>query len=317
MSDLIIALPSKGRLKEQADAWLADCGFRVEAEGGERGYRARLKNLPGAEVRLLSAGDIATALHAGEVHIGLTGEDLLREEGEAMDQRVMLVRALGFGRADLVVAAPQSWIDVETMADVADVAHSFLARTGQRLRVATKYDVQTRGFFAAKGVDEYRIVESGGATEGAPASGYAELVVDITTTGATLAANNLKIIRDGVILKSQAQLAASLGCTWNRAGLDVLRRLLSVLEARARGRELYSLRWPVEQQTAAEAAAASFLSKGAALRVDGLLAPGGQLFDIAAALAAADVGPVSVTRPDYVFEAASPAVDALAARLGL
>lgn len=316
MSDLIIALPSKGRLKEQADAWLADCGFRVEADGGERGYRARLKNLPGAEIRLLSAGDIAAALYAGEVHIGLTGEDLLREEGEAMDQRVMLVRALGFGRADLVVAAPQSWIDVESMADVADVAHSFLARTGQRLRVATKYDVQTRAFFAAKGVDEYRIVESGGATEGAPAAGYAELVVDITTTGATLAANNLKIIRDGVILKSQAQLAASLGSTWNRAGLDVLRRLLSVLEARARGRELYSLRWPVEQQAAAETAAASFLSKGAALRADGLLAPGGQLFDIAAALAAADVGPVSVTRPDYVFEATSPAVDALAARLG-
>ena len=184
-----------------------------------------------------------------------------------MDQRVMPVRALGFGRADLVVAAPQSWIDVETMADVADVAHSFLARTGQRLRVATKYDVQTRAFFAAKGVDEYRIVESGGATEGAPAAGYAELVVDITTTGATLAANNLKIIRDGVILKSQAQLAASLGCTWNRAGLDILRQLLSVLEVRARGRELYSLRWPVEQQQAAEAAVASFLAKGAALRV--------------------------------------------------
>ena len=317
MSDLIIALPSKGRLKEQADAWLADCGFRVEAEGGERGYRARLKNLPGAEVRLLSAGDIAAALHAGEVHIGLTGEDLLREEGEAMDRRVMLVRALGFGRADLVVAAPQSWIDVDSMADVADVAHSFLARTGQRLRVATKYDVQTRAFFAAKGVDEYRIVESGGATEGAPAAGYAELVVDITTTGATLAANNLKIIRDGVILKSQAQLAASLGAPWTRGGLAILRRLLSVLEARARGRELYSLRWPVEQQGVAEAAAAPFLAKGAALRVDGLLAPGGQLFDIAAALAAAEVGPVSVTRPDYVFEAASPAVDALAARLGL
>jgi len=90
-----------------------------------------------------------------------------------------------------------------------------------------------------------------------------------------------------------------------------------VLEARARGRELYSLRWPVEQQQAAEAAVASFLAKGAALRVDGLLAPGGQLLDISTALAAADVGPVSVTRPDYVFEAASPAVDALAARLGL
>ena len=133
----------------------------------------------------------------------------------------MLLRPLGFGRADLVVAAPKSWIDVDTMADVEEVAHDFLARTGRRLRVATKYLVQTRAFFARHGVVDYRIVEFGGATEGAPAAGAAELIVDITTTGATLAANGLKILSDGLILKSQAQLAASLKASWTaRAGRD-------------------------------------------------------------------------------------------------
>jgi len=314
---LIIALPSKGRLKEQAEAWLGDCGFRLEIDGGERGYRASLKGLPGAEVRLLSASDIAHSVDTGEVHLGLTGEDLLRERGGDVDGRVMLLRALGFGRADLIVAAPQSWIDVETMADIDDVAHLYLARTGRRLRVATKYHVQTRSFFAAKGVADYRIVESLGATEGAPAAGAAELVVDITTTGATLAANNLKILKDGVILKSQAQLAASLIASWSEAQLAVLTRLMSVIEARASGRGQCALRWPAEQDAAAERAVAAWIEKGASRRSDGVLVREADLFEVTSALSAAGVGPVSVTRPDYVFEATCAPVLKLRTRLGL
>jgi ATP phosphoribosyltransferase len=313
---LIFALPSKGRLKEQAEAWLADAGFRLEADGGERGYRARIRELPEVEVRLLSAGDIAAALTDGEVHLGVTGEDVLRERTPVLEDRVGLLRALGFGRADLVVAAPQSWIDVDAMADVEEVAHLYLARSGRRLRVATKYDRQTRAFFAAHGVVDYRIVESSGATEGAPAAGAAELVVDITTTGATLAANNLKILSDGVILKSEAQLAASLHAAWTGEQLGSLRKLMSVVEARARGRALAALRWPPEFDAEAEAATAPFLERGGSRRSEGLLVPERMLFEAAAALSAAGVGPVSVTRPDYVFEATSPAVEALAKRVG-
>jgi ATP phosphoribosyltransferase len=313
---LVIALPSKGRLKEQTEAWLGECGFRLDVEGGERGYRAALKGLPGAEVRLLSAGDIAAAIDAGDVQLGLTGEDLLRERPAGVDGRVMLLRPLGFGRADLVVAAPQSWIDVEAMADVEEVAHLYLARTGKRLRVATKYLAQTRAFFARHGVVDYRIVESLGATEGAPAAGSAELVVDITTTGATLAANNLKILKNGVILKSQAQLAASLRADWTVDQIATLERLLSVVEARARAKGLAALRWPVEQDEAAAKAVAPFLARGAVRRADGLLVASAELFDAAAALAAAGVGAVSVTRLDYVFEPKSDAVEALKARLG-
>ena len=322
MSDpLILAIPSKGRLKEQVDAWLADCGFALEADGGERGYHARLRGLPHAEVRLMSAADIAAALDAGDIHVGVTGEDLLREggslsHGPGASDRVMLLRALGFGRANLVVAAPQSWIDVDSMTDVEEVAHLFLARTGGRLRVATKYPVQTRAFFAARGVADYRIVESGGATEGAPAAGLAELVVDITTTGATLAANNLKIVADGVILHSQAQLAAALRAPWDAARLATMRRLASAAEARARARRLVALRWPAEAEGVAQAAAAPWLDRGAARQANGLLAPEDALLDIAAALGQAGVGPVSVTRPHYVFEAACEAADRLAARVG-
>ncbi|HEY1751788.1 MAG TPA: ATP phosphoribosyltransferase, partial [Caulobacteraceae bacterium] len=231
---LILALPSKGRQKEPAEAWLADCGLPVRAVGGERGYQARLDGLEGVEVRLISAGEIAGALMAGEVHLGVTGEDLVRELAHDVTERVMLLQALGFGRADLVVAAPKSWIDVDSMADVDEVAHLYLARTGRRLRVATKYLTQTRAFFARHGITDYRIVESGGATEGAPAAGAAELIADITTTGATLAANGLKVLSDGLILASQAQLAASLSANWDEARLSVARRLLGVLEARAR-----------------------------------------------------------------------------------
>ena len=310
---LVLAFPSKGRLKEQAEAWLGECGLKLEAVGGVRGYRAAISGLPGLQVQLLSAGDIATALDSGEVHLGVTGEDLLRERGEDLDQRVMLLRALGFGRADLIVAAPQSWIDVDSMADIDEVAVAYLARTGRRLRVATKYMSQTRAFFARHGIADYRIVESSGATEGAPASGAAELVVDITTTGATLAANSLKIIGDGVILKSQAQLAASLSAGWTQPQLSLLRRFLGIVEAKARARGLATVIWPTEHDTAAQQVCAPFIAEGATARVNGLLVSSQQLFDLTTALAESGIGPVTVTRPDYVFEADCPAAEALAA----
>jgi ATP phosphoribosyltransferase len=221
--------------------------------------------------------------------------------------------ALGFGRADLVVAAPRSWIDVETMADVDDIAHDILARTGRRLRVATKYPGQTRAFFAQRGVADYRIVDSGGATEGAPAAGLAELIVDITTTGATLAANGLKVLSDGLILRSEARLAASPGAEWNRDHLALARRLLAVLEARSRGRTIASLVWPAAQDHPARAAIAAFAQASDAERANGALIARADLYAAMEALAGAGVGPVSVTQPAYVFEGRVEAADRLTA----
>ena len=272
---------------------------------------------------LLSTADIAAGLDQGDLHVGIIGEDLMRERGGDVDQRIMLLRPLGFGRADLVVAAPQSWIDVEDMADIDDVAAAFLARTGRRMRVATKYLVQTRAFFARHGVVDYRIVESSGATEGAPAAGAAELIVDITTTGATLEANGLKILADGLILKSQAQLAASLGASWTADQLGSVRRLLSVVEARARARSAKAgLASPGRQRgprrrnggdrsrylAEAARAGARKWAVGARSAISST-SP--------AALAEAKVGPVSVDRPEFAFEPVSIAADMLAERLGL
>lgn len=296
---LILAVPSKGRLKEQVEAWLADCRLDLAAAGGARGYAGALKGLPDVHVRLVSAGEIAEALDAGDVHLGVTGEDLLRERGGEVDQRVLLLRPLGFGRADLVVAVPKSWLDVDDMADLEEVAHDILARTGRRMRVATKYLVQTRAFFARHGVADYRIVESGGATEGAPAAGVAELVVDITTTGSTLAANGLKVLSNGVILKSQAQLMASLRASWTTEQLATAERFLRIVEARAAALQTASLVWP----------------GGADGEVTRERLPLSEVAAAAAELTARGLGPVSSYRSDFVFQTDSPSFEALRARV--
>ena len=313
---LIIAVPSKGRLKEQVDNWLADCGLSLRASGGSRGYSAALDGFPDVQVRLASAADIASALTSGDIHLGVTGEDLLREAGEEAKPKVMLLEALGFGRADLVVAAPRSWVDVDTMADIEDVAHLYLARTGRRMRVATKYLTQTRAFLARHGIVDYRIAESGSATEGAPVSGSAELVVDITSTGATLAANGLKMLADGLILKSQAHLAAAVTRAWTPEHVATARRLLTIFEARARAKTVVGLTWPEEHDLVARAALEGQVPVGRDGRPQGGLIPRAALFGAASALGSAGVGPVSVDQPIYVFDAACPAADRLAAAVG-
>jgi len=312
---LIIAVPSKGRLKEQVEGWLADCGIPLQVSGGARGYVASLRGAPDVQVRLLSAGDIADALASGEIHMGVTGEDLLRETGPELDSRVLLLRPLGFGRADLVVAAPKSWLDVETMADLEEVAHDFLARTGRRMRVATKYLAQTRAFFARHGVVDYRITESGGATEGAPATGAAELVVDITTTGATLQANGLKVLADGLILKSQAQLAASLKATWDKVQLAAAEQVLRVVEARASALTSATLVWPATGATEEARVVDGLVAAGGSRRPNGLLVEAKNVAKAAATLTAAGLGPVTAATPDFVFDVECPPFEALKERI--
>ncbi len=203
----IIAIPSKGRLMEEAEKLFSEAGFEIERTGDARGYRGQLRGIDGVEVAFLSAGEIAHRLGDRSVHMGVTGIDLLREYITDTDDKIDLVRRLNFGQADVIVAVPECWLDVDTMADLNEVSERFYARHKHRLRVATKYLNVTRRFFARKGVTGYRTVESLGATEGAPASGQAEIIVDITSTGSTLKANNLKILKDGVILRSEACLS--------------------------------------------------------------------------------------------------------------
>jgi ATP phosphoribosyltransferase len=230
MAALILAIPSKGRLKDNCNDWFAAAGVAMEHTVGARGYRASFAGLPDIEVMLLSAGEIASSLLAGDIHLGITGEDLLREEAPELTGRMHLIKPLGFGFADVVVAVSRYWVDVATMADLDDVCAAYAQTHRRRLRVATKYAQLTRGFFAQARISDYRIVPSAGATEGAPAAGIAEVIVDITTTGATLRDNGLKVLDDGVILKSQAQLAASLTADWSTGAREACETLLTKLD---------------------------------------------------------------------------------------
>lgn len=237
MSQLILAVPSKGRLEESASALFTKAGIGLN-RAGARGYTGTIQGIEQIEVQYLSASEIAARLADGSIHFGITGEDLLREEVPDLDSAVQLVLGLGFGRADVVVAIPDGWVDVRTMADLAEVAAEFRAKHAKRLRVATKYTNLTADFFAEHGVTDYKLVESFGATEAAPNSGAAEAIVDITSTGATLVANQLRIPDDGVMLQSEANLAASLKANWDETERAASKRLLSRLAAYNRAQEL-------------------------------------------------------------------------------
>jgi ATP phosphoribosyltransferase len=214
---LILAIPSKGRLMEDAAATLARAGLVVQKTGSDRGYRGEVEGLHDIDVAFVSAAEIADQLRSGKVHLGITGEDLIREHVVAADERVDWLARLGFGHADVVVAVPRCWLDVATMSDLREMAQGFRRRHERRLRVATKYMKLTRGFFKQRGVADYLVVESLGATEGTPASGTADLIVDITSTGSTLRANGLKVLSDGLILRSEANLILSKCAPWSDA----------------------------------------------------------------------------------------------------
>lgn len=224
---LVFALPSKGRLMSQAIELLGGAGLNIKKTGDERGYQGEVVELPDVDVTFISASEIAWYLKTGKAHLGITGEDLVRERISDYTTRVDFVKPLGFGFADVVVAVPNCWIDVRQMSDLDEIADRFRAEHGRWFRVATKYINLTRGFFAERGVTDYRIVESLGATEGTPASGTADIIVDITTTGATLKANHLRILDDGTILKSQANLVASNEAEWTPQTRQILNEIIA------------------------------------------------------------------------------------------
>jgi len=239
---LIVAVPAKGRLQENAEAFFMRAGLPLIKPRGARDYRGAVSGLDDVEVAYLSASEITTQLAAGAVHLGVTGEDLVREMIPNADKRAVLIEGLGFGFANVVVAVPQAWIDVRTMADVDDVATAFRHHHDRKMRVATKYINLTREFFSSHGVIDYRIVESSGATEGAPAAGTAEMIVDITTSGATLSANGLKVVEDGTILRSQANLVAARNASWGKTERDLARVILDRVAAQARARAFREVR---------------------------------------------------------------------------
>jgi len=296
MSHLKFAIPSKGRLKDNCESWLRSCGFRVRQLGGNRGYRAELSGVADVDMVLLSAREIAQGLISGELHIGVTGEDLLNDLSTDLTRDAYVMKRLGFGGADVIVAVPQAWLDVDTMADLEAAGAAFRTHHGRRLRVATKYMALTRRFFAEKSVGEYRLVESAGATEAAPAAGTAEVIVDITSTGATLKANGLKILKDGVMLKSQAALAGSKTAQWTDDAQQSLRALLDNVEARsaADGHVTLVAAQPIPSAHAQRENINLINEREARCTI-------AAASDIARRLAAAGLGPVEIRGSDFIF----------------
>ncbi|WP_138934724.1 ATP phosphoribosyltransferase [Roseovarius arcticus] len=201
-----LGVPSKGRLMEKTFDWFGARGVTLGRTGSDREYAGIVEGAGDVELVLLSAGEIPRELAAGRIHLGVTGTDLVRETLAGWEGRVEPLAELGFGHADLVLAVPNAWVDVGTLDDLDAVAAAFRAAHGHRLRIATKYHRLVRDFLRVHGVADYRLVDSQGATEGTVKNETAEAIADITSTGDTLRANHLKLLDDGVILRSQATL---------------------------------------------------------------------------------------------------------------
>ena len=226
---LKLGVPSKGRLMEKTFSWFEKRGITLSRSGSDREYAGKVEGIDGVSLILLSAGEIPRELAAGRIHMGVTGIDLVQEKLPRWEQQVEQVSLLGFGKADLIIATPACWVDVDTLDDLDAAAAAFRKNHGHRLRIATKYHRLVREFLTDAGVADYTLVDSQGATEGTVMNETAEAIADITSTGETLRANHLKILSDGLILQSQATLWRSRVAKYDAADKTVLSEVLDRL----------------------------------------------------------------------------------------
>ncbi len=226
---LKLGVPSKGRLMDKTFAWFAARGITLARTGSDREYAGAVRGIDGMSLVLLSAGEIPRELAAGRIHLGVTGTDLVQEKLPRWQSQVEEIAPLGFGHADLILAVPRFWVDVDTLDDLDGAAAAFRVAHGHRLRIATKYHRLVRDFLRDAGVADYALVDSQGATEGTIKNETAEAVADITSTGATLTANHLKLLGDGLILRSQATLWRSRVAQMDEAQKQTLSALVRQL----------------------------------------------------------------------------------------
>lgn len=226
---LKLGVPSKGRLMDKTFQWFGKRGITLSRTGSDREYAGAVDGVEGVALVLLSAGEIPRELAKGNIHLGVTGTDLVQEKLPLWEQQVEEVQPLGFGQADLILAVPQFWVDVDTLDDLDAAAAAFRVHHGHRLRIATKYHRLVRDFLREAGVADYALVDSQGATEGTVKNETAEAVADITSSGETLRANHLKILSDGLILRSQATLWRSRVCDYSQDDKIALDQMLGKL----------------------------------------------------------------------------------------
>ena len=208
-----VGIPSKGRLRKDILKLFKNNSLKLISERGERDLFGFIKKFDNLKIVYLHAREIIERLGDGSLDIGFSGYDLLKESEINIQKKINVNKKLSFGKADLVVAIPDPWIDVQTIADLEEIAFEFRDKKKKRLRVATKYPNLTREFLFSKGVTQFKLVDSLGATEAYPFTGSAELITDISSTGETLKANNLRVLTDGEILKSEACMMISKSST--------------------------------------------------------------------------------------------------------
>tara|TARA_A100001011_G_scaffold215550_1_gene223522 strand:- start:4193 stop:4870 length:678 start_codon:yes stop_codon:yes gene_type:complete len=206
---ITIGLPSKGRLKDKSLDFFNSRELKILTSSKERNYFASIHNKPNIKIIYLHAKEIIQRLGDGTLDLGISGLDLLNESEKNIKEKILIKKKLDFGYANLVVAVPDDWIDVQTIADLEEVAFNIRSKKNRRLRVATKYPNLTNNFLISKGVTQYKLIPSLGATETYPFIGSAEIITDITSTGKTLKDNDLRVLKDGLILKSSACLFVS------------------------------------------------------------------------------------------------------------
>ncbi len=227
---LKLGVPSKGRLMDKTFDWFGSRGVTLRRAGSDREYAGAVDGIDGVELVLLSAGEIPRELAAGRIHLGVTGSDLVREKLVNWEHQVKELALLGFGRADLIIAVPDAWVDVDTLDDLDAAAAAFRKEHAMRLRIATKYHRLVRDFLRAEGVADYALVDSQGATEGTVKNQTAEAIADITSTGETLRANGLKILADGLIHASQATLFRGRRSDWTTDQRNTFKALSAKLD---------------------------------------------------------------------------------------
>ena len=221
-----IGIPSKGRLKNDTLNIFKKKKLKIYSERGERDLFGYIKKLPNVKIIYLHARECIEQLSFGNIDIGFSGYDLFKESEINVQNKILINKRYNYGNANLVLAIPDLWIDVQTLLDLDEVADEFKKKKKKLLRVATKYPNLTREFLYSKGVTQFQLVKSLGSTEVAPFTGIAEIISDITSTGATLKANNLRVLKDGEILKSQASMMVS-KLSANKNGIKKLLKLLS------------------------------------------------------------------------------------------
>ncbi len=207
--NLNIGIPSKGRLKKDILNIFKKNKLSLVSERGERDLLGSIKQKKNVKILYLHAREIIERLGDGSLDLGFSGFDLLKESEINIQNKINVIKKYNFGKATLVVAIPDPWIDVQTVADLEEIGFEFKDKKKKRLRVATKYPNLTRNFLFSRGVTQFKLVSSLGATEAYPFTGSSEIITDITSTGETLKANNLRILKDGEILKSQACMMIS------------------------------------------------------------------------------------------------------------